>query len=232
MRKTLVVLAVLALAALGVDRVAELLVERAAADEARSRLELTSTPDVEVGGFPFLTQVVMRRFEQVRVDASEVPMGRLTAGRVGISATDLAVDPSLPLESRAARVRADVLLPYAELSRLAPERVRLGSAGGGLLEVSAPVGIPGREVDAVARSRVTLEAGMLVVRARSVSVGGTPLADTGLAPRVRGTLDFSVPLDGLPAGLRLTGVRPGPEGLQVVAEGRGLALARVAAAWR
>jgi hypothetical protein len=230
MRRTLLVAVVLVLALVALDRGAELLAERVAADQTRSRLSLPSTPDVEVGGFPFLTQVVTGHMDEVHVTLAGAPLGRLTADRVVVTAHDLDVDRRMPLESYAGRVRARVVLGYPEVSRLAPEDVEVGAHEDGGLRVAASLGGV-RPLDVVAHSALRWEDGAFSVVASEVTANGAPLAPA-LAPRVKGRLDFAVPVRGLPDGVRVVSVAARQDGLHVVGEGRDLALARVVAALR
>ena len=95
MRTLLVTLVVLLLLAVGADRVAE----KVATDRAESRLaaEGLRDPQVEAGGFPFLLQLLDRRFDDVHVTAAALDgtgrprprprghrhVGRLAGGRHG-----------------------------------------------------------------------------------------------------------------------------------------------------
>lgn len=223
--KIVTVLLVLLALALGVDRGAEYLAERTVADQAQDRLELAGAVDVEVGGFPFLTQVVGKRFDEVGMRAGHIPLGRVTARQLHVSARDVTVDYSNPAAARANQVRLQVLVPYDQLGRVAPEGVRVGPAGRHAVRVTAPLDLPGREVSS--RSTVRVVDGVVLVRARKVTVGGTPLVDTGLAASMRGRLDFSVPMDSLPEGVRVTGVRAASGGVVVLGATGDVALARL-----
>lgn len=223
--KTLTALTVLVLLALGADRAAEYVAERYAADHAREMLGLTGAVEVEVGGFPFLTQLATGQFDAVRVRAGQVLLGRVTASRLTVTAHEVAADYDHPTATRAERVRLGVLVPYEQIDHVAPEGVRVGPAGPRSLRVRAPLAVPGREV--TARSRIRVEGGTVIVRAQRMWVNGTPIEDTGLDARVRGRLDFSVPLDALPRGVEVTGVTARAEGVVVHGEVRGLALARL-----
>ena len=88
MRTFLVVLLLLAGAAVVGDRVAEHL----AAGEAESRLAAQglADPQVEVGGFPFLTQLAAREFSDVRVTASNLDVEQGTARDVDVTARGVA----------------------------------------------------------------------------------------------------------------------------------------------
>ena len=72
MRKLLIVVAVLALLAVVVDRVAEHLAEGEVASVVKEREDLPSEPDVEFHGFPFLTQVLGNDLSKVTMTLPEV----------------------------------------------------------------------------------------------------------------------------------------------------------------
>jgi hypothetical protein len=73
MRKILVLLVVLGLLGVAGDRVAR----KFATDEAEKRLAThgLATPTVDVAGFPFLTQLLARRFDDVRVSTPSLRIG-------------------------------------------------------------------------------------------------------------------------------------------------------------
>ena len=62
---TLIVLAVLALVA---DRGGQLAVERIAAGSMQDALSTPGRPEVDLGGFPFLPELISQRFDDVTVD--------------------------------------------------------------------------------------------------------------------------------------------------------------------
>ena len=99
MKKLLVFVVILGLLAVVGDRVAAKL----ATDEAQRRLVsagLTS-PQVDVRGFPFLTQLLARRFNDVRVTTTAVRIGTGRADQVSGTARDVTVPSSGPGDGRA-----------------------------------------------------------------------------------------------------------------------------------
>ena len=58
-------LVVIAVLAVGADRAGDYLAERAVAAQVRDSQDLRHTPDVDVTGFPFLTQLARQHFDRV-----------------------------------------------------------------------------------------------------------------------------------------------------------------------
>ncbi len=224
MRGWLLTGAVLLVVAVGADRAALVLTERGLAEQARTSGGLGQTPDVSIAGFPFLTQALAGRYDDVRLQATGgVDVGGLSgAGLVQVAALDVRLTGvEVPLRDvlsgavddvPVASVRGDVLLGYGELSRRAPRGVTV-SAAGERLRVTGTVRVLGRDLSASALSDVVLADGSVVVRAREVEAGGArvPLGVLSAA------LDFAVPVGDLPYGLALTGLRVRPDGVGLTA---------------
>ena len=87
MRAFVVFLLVIAGAAVAADRVAE----HVAAGEAESRLAARglADPTVDVGGFPFLTQLAARDFSDVRVTGSALDVSGGQAQDVSMTGRDV-----------------------------------------------------------------------------------------------------------------------------------------------
>lgn len=107
-RKLLIGFVVLLLVLAGLvviaDRVAASVAERTIADEVRQQVARqhaqSSPPEVEVGGFPFLTQVVDGRYERITIRMRDVQ------GAVQGDAISL---PSLDVDARNVRASLDTL---------------------------------------------------------------------------------------------------------------------------
>lgn len=118
--KTVVGLVVLtAFLALG-DRWALLYAEHRSAAALKDQLGLAAAPEVEIGGFPFLTQLAGRRLESVRVTVPDVAADRVSLAKVSATAHDIRLDADGLTSVRGARVPrldGDVLLSFADLNR-------------------------------------------------------------------------------------------------------------------
>ena len=121
MRTLFWTLLVLALLAVGLDRGADWYAEREVASRLVASQDLATTPDVEITGFPFLTQALARRLDEVRVSTEDVVVrrdgGELRLARLRATFTDVTTDRDLTRVA-AARGRAVATISYAELERL------------------------------------------------------------------------------------------------------------------
>lgn len=210
------------------DRGAALLAERAVADQAQRGGQLSQRPEVELRGFPFLTQALAGRYDDVRLRASGPVAGqqveRLDLRLSGVhlplrDAVSGSVD-EVPVD----RLAGTVLLSYPFLSEQAPDGLTVSPAGD-RLRVEGRTEVLGQTVSAAATSSVRLEGDRVLVRAEEFSTG-SDTADDLLARVLGDRYDFSVPVAALPYGLRLTGLRVQPDGLSVDASGGPTVLSR------
>ena len=84
-------------------------------------VHLGSTPDVDIAGFPFLTQALAREFGEVSATAEDVVVrtgdGELRLARLRVVFTDVTTDRDVT-RFAAERGRAVATISYAELGRL------------------------------------------------------------------------------------------------------------------
>ncbi|MFI6563044.1 DUF2993 domain-containing protein [Streptomyces sp. NPDC050534] len=103
------------------DRWALLYAEHRAAEVLKDRMKLTAAPEVDIAGFPFLTQLADGRLQSVRVTVPDVAASRVTLAKVTATAHDVRLDaPDGPTSVRGAgipRLDGDVLLSFADLNR-------------------------------------------------------------------------------------------------------------------
>ena len=221
MRTLLVTLVVLLLLAVGADRVAE----KVATDRAETRLaaEGLHDPQVEAPGFPFLLQLLDRRFDDVHVTASalEAPAGR--ARDLEVTATSV----SWPENGAASAgsVRATGLVPYDEvLLRSGAKGVRLELADGGRVRLRGDAEVLGQTVPVAAVGRVRAGGRSLRVVPTGFEVDGVPVDSASLLDTLGARFTLTYRLRDLPKGLRVTGVTARPDGFQVVATGHDVVL--------
>lgn len=219
MRRLLVLLLVLAGLAVLADRASLALAERAVADQLTRSEDLATTPRVDLGGFPFLTQVLKGRYDDVHVTAEGlqrdgVRVQELDATLTGVEARlgdVLAGDVNaLPVAS----LRATALVTFADLAqRTGLNGVRI-SAVGDALRVTARVTALGRTVTGTATGALALRDGALSFAARTASAAG---AGPELLRLVARALRFAVPVGDLPFGLSLDSVRVTAGGVRLTA---------------
>ena len=221
MRRLTLLLLVVLVGLLVVDRGAAFVASKVVASQARTAGGLASTPDVDVTGFPFLTQALRGRYDRVTVEARGVPAGEVQLARLDATLSGVRVSLSdalrgsldtVPVDS----VEARALVDYDQLSERAGASRRTVTPDGDMVRVFGEVDVLGRSFSAVAVSRVELVEGDIVVTGESYEVGSSA-ADRLVTRALRGRLDLRVPIGTLPYGLGLTGVEVQPDGVAVIA---------------
>ncbi|MEU1605804.1 DUF2993 domain-containing protein [Micromonospora matsumotoense] len=238
-RRWLVVLVVLVLILGGLlvvaDRVAAGLAERAIADQVQQEVAKqdasSAPPQVDVGGFPFLTQVVDGRYERISIVLTDVQ------GSVEGNAVSL---PRLDVDARNVRASLDTIrsgqgevvaetvagtgtVTYDSLAKLLDRPgLKLGEQNG-KLAVTAPVDILGQKLTVTGTADVTVaDNGKVALKFSDLNAQGlpnVPLARTLLNNYARG-ISVDVPLPALPFQLNVRKVEPRPEGLTVTADAK------------
>jgi hypothetical protein len=238
------ILALLAVAGLLV------LADRGAASYAEGRLAadlqagqgLAEPPEVDIRGFPFLTQAVAGQYREVSVQAGDVDLGTgLRAQRLEAVLSGARVPLGSVLRGGLAQVPADrvearVLLAFDDLEeRAAPDAAESLELSAGpaddLVRVEAVVGVLGRDLTLVSEGRVSADGQRVRVITDEITVLGDD--EEGSAQSVvdaltEGDLDLAVEVGQLPFGLQLRDVQVTPEGLVAVAGDEDVVLEQVA----
>jgi hypothetical protein len=228
MKKLLVVLLVLVALAAVADRVGVRIAQRAVADQIASRGGLAGAPDVQITGFPFLTQAIAGEYDDVRVHLTAAELGQPAGTTAAVSLRGV----HLPLsEVRAGTVRqvpvdrvdGTATLPYALLSQQLGGDASVSPEGDGL-RITRTVQVLGREVPVTAAGSVTLDGQDLVVQVQQVQAVGMSVPPA-LLRQAAGLLDFRYRVPALPFGLQVTGLEPRPDGVHVEVAARNVVLA-------
>lgn len=212
----------LVLLGLGVlaDRVAAGIAEGQVARQLGAHSELAGPPEVDIRGFPFLTQAVGGRYEDVRISLDADALGRREGTQAEVALTGVLVPLSavfsgevqeVPVE----RIDGTATLSYALLSDELGGDTVLAREGDGL-RITRTVELLGRSVPLTAAGTVALDGDELVIDVERASGAGLPVPD-GLVERANDLLDLRYPIE-LPFDLRLTEVRPAEDGVDVRVE--------------
>ena len=230
MRRLLVVLLVLVALLVGADRIAEQVAEGRIAEQLTA--DLSSTPTVEIGGFPFLTQALAGRYQRITVSGD-------TASRQGVRVTDFSADLEgvrVPLSDALGgrvsqvpvdRLRGRALITYADFAAAAAAGVpglQLAPAGD-QVRATAPLSVLGQDLTVSALSDATLEGNQILLTAQSFQVGGSPVSGL-ISGALSGRLDLRVDVDALPYDLQLTDVQTGERGIELSGTARDAVLSR------
>lgn len=230
MRLILALLAVAGLLVLA-DRGADAYFEGRVAADLQAGQGLAELPDVDIRGFPFLTQSVAGRYDEVEVRAADVDLGNgLRARRLDAVLRGARVPLRSALGGGLAQVPADrvearVLLAFDDLEeRAAPDAAESLELSPGpaddQVRVEAVVTVLGRELTLVSDGRVAADGQQVRVTTEEVIVLGDD--EEGSAQSVvdaltGGDLDLAVEVGQLPFGLVLRDVQVTPEGVVAVA---------------
>ncbi|MDT0274790.1 LmeA family phospholipid-binding protein [Blastococcus goldschmidtiae] len=221
MRALLVVVLLLGGLGLLADRVAVGIAEDRIAQQLAGTGGVVGTPEVDITGFPFLTQVLAGRYDDVRVAFDAEGLAQPEGTRASVSLQGVQVPLSAVLAGSVTEVPVDRIDGAATLSydRLAAEigaGTTLAPEGNGL-RIDRTIELLGRTLPVSAAGTVVLQDGQLVIdvdRARGAGVEiPAPLVD-----RVSDLLDLRYTVPDLPFGLQLTGVTPATDGVRVRVE--------------
>ncbi len=220
MRALLVAVVVLLGLALVADRVAVELAEDRVAQAIAEQGDLAGAPAVDVTGFPFLTQAVNGRYEDVRISLTAADLGRPEGTRADVSLRGVHVPLSAVLSGSVEEVPVDRIegtatLSYALLSEQLGADTTLTREGDGL-RITRTVELMGQTVPLTAVGTVEVDGGDLVIDVEAASGAGVEVPDL-LVEEAADLLDLRYPVE-LPFGLQLTEVTPAEEGVQVSAE--------------
>lgn len=215
-----VVLLVLLLVA---DRAGAAYAGRAIAAEVQRAAGLPSPPDVDVTGFPFLTQAVSGRYERIEVGAADVPLDSdLVVSRVDATLQGVQVPLSEVLSQSvqdvpAERVTARALVPYEELSQSYGDQELTIEPDDDRLRITGQVQFSDRMLSVVALSRVEVVDGELLLSAEEVGLAGQG-TDEGSTSALQEALELRLPVQELPYGLTATSAEVQADGVELHAE--------------
>ncbi|MEU9361160.1 DUF2993 domain-containing protein [Streptomyces sp. NPDC048301] len=160
--KTVVALAVLTAFVALADRWAVLYAEGKAADTIKNQLDLAAAPEVEIGGFPFVDQLVEKKFDSVRVTVPDVPADRVSLQKVSAMAHDVRLDADGLTSVHGADIpelEGDVLLSFDDLSReLGSSQITFRGEGGDKVRAGGTLPVAGQDLRVHAEATVRQQA--------------------------------------------------------------------------
>ncbi len=218
MRALLVLLLVLGALLVIADRVGVSVAEDQVAGQVAAEGGLAGPPVVDIEGFPFLTQAVSGRYEQVRVRLSAADLGQPEGTTADVSLRGVEVPLSAALsgsvrEVPVERIDGSATLSYDLLAAQLGGDTRLERDGDGL-RISRTVELLGQQLPLTASGQVTLEGSDLVVDVDDAAGAGIELPGF-LVDQANDLLDLRYTVPPLPFGLQLTDVTPGDDGVLV-----------------
>jgi hypothetical protein len=226
MRKVLIAVVVLVILLIAVDRIAKVVVQHQAAGRIQDEYELSQRPDVNVHGFPFLTQVLRRELTKVDVDAAGVAIEDVQDLDIDLTMRNVRLLEGY--RGRADELEGTVLVPYEQLARLARETgaagINLGYGGApDTIAVRASIAGPTGDVDVVAFGTLRLSGSRLTMHPTRFEVDGNS-ADPIVAQLARDQLELDVRIPRIPGAISLESLHATEAGLQVGISGRNVSV--------
>lgn len=213
-----VAIGLVAVGAVVADGFARSSAEDTAAAVITQQLDVDGTPQVRIDGFPFLTQLAARSLDDVHATATRVTLEGLPVTDVVVDAADVTLDA--PYRVGSARLEATV--PTSSVQQVVGARADLDvavdgdllRAAGDLFGIPLTAGLVPRVAD-----------GRLLVDVQEVTLGaGTLRLDELPGDVAERLVGIEVPLEGLPAGVRLEEAVVVPDGVRFTATGTDVAL--------
>nr|WP_239521376.1 DUF2993 domain-containing protein [Blastococcus saxobsidens] len=205
-----------------VDRVAVVVAEGQVALQLADQGGLAGEPDIDIRGFPFLTQAVGGRYDDVRISLTAEQLGRPEGTEADIALRGVSLPLSSVLSGEVREVPVDSIDGTATLSYelLAGElggNTTLAPEGNGL-RITRTVEILGYSLPLTAAGTVSVDGDELVIDVERASGAGVDVP-RALVGRAADLLDLRYRLE-LPFGLQLTDVTPASDGVDVRVEAR------------
>jgi hypothetical protein len=215
-RRLLIAVLVLIGLLVAADRIADAVAERAAGTLLQRSQHLDQRPDVDITGFPFLTQLVARQFDEIDVHAHDVAVGEsghtVRLHQLDVAMHDVHVSGNFDSATSGSSTATGVIR-YADLSGTLG--VPVSYAGDHRITAQHRETVAGAQVTATATVGVQLsDDHVLSFTHPQVSVAGqsVPPQLTNFFGEV---FRLRVPLQGLPFGVQVQAVQLQPDGLHI-----------------
>lgn len=219
----------LALLLWGADTLSRTGAEALVARNVQGATGATTPPRVTAHGRFFLPQVIRGAYDEIDVTTTGLTSGPLRIDRVESRLSDVRVPFHDVLVQDVRRIGVghsveDVTLRYDDLNAYFAATGRpltISRAADGLIELTGSTQVLNKRLSVRTEVQLTVTDAELRLTPQQIDTGGTVLGSAARALLVQ-RLTLSVPLGTLPFGHQLTEVTPGPEALQIRAEGSGI----------
>ncbi|PKV86427.1 DUF2993 domain-containing protein [Streptomyces sp. TLI_146] len=142
------------------DRCAAMYAEKKAQRALQDELHLAAAPQVDIHGFPFLTQVLDKHLKRVDVTVPHVAADRVTLAKVQASARDIKLTGDLPSDIRSAVIgdlNGRITLSFDDMNReLTASRLKFSRVSDDTVGAEGGLSVGGQELRVRARAQVRL----------------------------------------------------------------------------
>jgi hypothetical protein len=204
--KALIWVAAVLVLLVGLDFGAKAFAENAAASQMQKR-GFPSKPNVSIAGFPFLTQVITRHFQQITITSSNIPAGPLRITSLTVVADNVHLSGSFQ-SGTAGPLHGTIVISLGSLGSALSAAGPLVSfvAGGSKILTIKSVGtneVKGSLNLAGGLGGISGSAVWQVSRAGPAEINLHKVSSSGVFSSLPS--DITLPVSSLPAGLTLTG---------------------------
>jgi hypothetical protein len=218
----LITLIVIIVVLVGADRAAKAITENQMASQVQSSLGLSGKPDVNIQGFPFLTQLATRDFRTVNVNASNETITASSAGSglLKISSLTATLHGMHIHGTNSATVdqfNASALINFTALGDVGgiPQGITLSADGPN--RIKAEISLGPLSDSAVAQVTKT---GSNQINVKVIDAGGIPIDLLG------NLANFNITIPKLPPGVTIQGISVTQQGLRITAAGQNTTLSQ------
>ncbi len=202
------------------DRYAQRRAEDRVATALQPHLGTPERPQVDIQGFPFMSQIITGSVGKIHIVADE--LGMTNNAQVILAHADLVMTDVVTKDwfktMKISHTDGSALLDYTRLSALAGAPLTYGSEG--RVQIVHKTTVFGREVDAVITGTPRLNADdqTMTLSDAKISVAGVNLPDF-TAQALLAALLRPIPLKGMPLGLTVLSIEAAEDGLHLALTG-------------
>lgn len=168
-------------------------------------------PDVDITGFPFLTQVIGGEYSEIDINLTDVGAEDLTIPKLEIRATKVTAALSDVMSGNgpitASHLEADGYISYDSLTKAIENLIdaEVSPKDGNTLAISATVDFAGKPIDVVGTATVDFSGEVLSIQAQDFSADGVTLPPGGeeILSGLASQFSREIPMPVLPYGLVL-----------------------------
>ncbi|MBA3524542.1 MAG: DUF2993 domain-containing protein [Geodermatophilaceae bacterium] len=204
------------------DRVGVRYAEDQVAATLQEELALSRTPEVDITGFPVLTQAVAGAYTDVRLRLDEADVEQLSGldvvvrlRGVHVPLSDLLSDAVgvIPVD----RIDGSVAVPYAQVAGQIGDTASVRSAGNGTVAVSDTVDVLGQSLEISGTGEVSVAGpDAIAVQVTGLALAGLDLPGS-LIGELQEQLSFTYTLPPLPFDLEIISITTDDDGFVVEA---------------
>jgi hypothetical protein len=211
LRRFLIGLVVLIVILVVIDFVAKSVAQNKIASEIQQQ-GFPKKPSVAIEGFPFLTQVISRNIDQVKIGSTDIPEGPVQVSRVNATMTKIHLNSGFT-SGTVNTLNGSVLVTFPSIaktlnSQIGPLGSLLGSSG---LTLSAA---GSDEVKATVDLLVASGSAIWRISSSGQEFSATLVSSNGIPSQLLTAIShFSVKIPKLPLGMHIDNVHVTPEGV-------------------